>query len=661
MMRNAYAASSTWLPSCRYPVYVLVVSHWNPKMTRSIVLPSSSSSSSSCLHKAKYTRIRILLRSHSHNNNSAIPETATHKRLQDCTLVDRLVDVGFVSTPTVDGMPTHVDASTLQDGLLSVYREHVTNRAPRFLGYQTSIHVMLVGDSDESVQKQGVDTGLGLLRVTRSIFNTMCSGTLMVLLICIEAKELWTISTVPQTYPIREKGGYLDTSKSCSAWCQVPDTAMYQLTTTTSDPNSTSLLPIPRATHTPPNARQKTVTVVRLSSLTRHFRLTRQVNPARALNIHWFWKTGCPEDVKNNECKLSDLSGSVDCLCVLLRDFHTQTSTGSRSQQQQKLWYTKVSRTWDAYTTANLNTPVLTVARQLLFGLANRHSPELHTQMVKDWIVLCGCILSSLLEQGDPAVKAFVITTSRTRYAMWDMDHADGTVSVTSLLSSPAGCRLVAKRRVRPVKGRVKLALVPGLALDVTLEILEEQILGEACATGSVLSGVLKRLPKRSIKSLQRVVDTCALYAGSYNHNNNNNNRRKNKNNANDIQDCKKMDIDTFMSNHAGACVTEMVCGSHRLGNDARYRLMSICYPYTTRRTLEKLLCHRLAAQWVVEGNGALKKRELQQRLNTMDCTPCHRNAFMKAYCCHVGRQHSCIYVKGNHPKETLPKQIHIL
>jgi hypothetical protein len=661
-LRNARNASSTWLPDSRYPVKVLTVAQWDVWMSQtvpdSVVLASllepQLRQGRGC---AMFVRIRILLLSKYHSYN--VPTQVTHKSLSDCIPTDRLVDVGFVRYK--EGLGLVINASCLRDGVLSVVQRHLYEQVHMYMGYPTSIHIVLAtGLGKESQRTVQDDTGSGsnYLKLSRSRFNRMANGGMMVLFVCIEQRHLWNISTDARSYPTLRSGINLHTN--CGGWMYV-----------SGDVLSTNT----RAAEYKANGNDyengkvgRNTAVVRLSSLQHAVRFQpRCVEPTQAVSIVWFW--GDNNDVaaaaaaggdggggggggnnvtrQHTEVTLRQLENTIRCLCTLLQDFaHTRRDYGNASAPSFCLWYTRESRTWDKQTLQCINSPALVVARQLLIGEAALHSADVYELAINDWVQLSACALVCLLEQGDADALSYVVRTSRHEYAQWNTSGVGDnmTVDVLSLLSSAAGRRMLARRHIQPLRGRVKLSDIPELAVHVALENLEN-MLRVTCVTPVQVSRLTAKLPRATNSCIQEHI-RVHLYS-------------RTASGYEDIDDLHKLSVTEFVERHAGICIHKMLVGGDRLCNDARFRLVSVLYPYTKLRSLRAYMMKRLRAQWLKEGNGIQKCAELLQRMKSIKVVHLHKRSFLREHCKHPGIQHKCVY-SIHHPWDALkPAQDH--
>jgi hypothetical protein len=621
-IRNAHSARSSWFPNAPYPIQLLIVPFWDHCMSKTI--PESLLSCSVLKHQKMqregqmYVRIRVLLQSVYHKQ--AVPALVPHKSLQNCMPTDRLVDVGFVVYQKGCGLI--ITAARLQQGLIEITHKHLLLQVPMYMGYPTTVHIVLMSSPDNHLQSTHETD---YLTIIRSRCNRMLGTGLMVLLICTEQGGLWDICTDPMSYqPLM---GGVDLQKACSGWYYVRGRALL-----------TGLTRVPSALHFSSFASPNN----NMANLCR-------VQPSHAVHVQWLWADNSTITAGSRyaEVTLQQLEDTLGYLFPLLDKFaRARAVQGKTAAPDFNLWYTRESRVWTKRMKRCMDSHALIAARQLLLGSASVHGAEVYELAVMDWVALCACALACLLEQGDASAMSYVVKTSRAQYAMWNdsmkkerkNEEEHGTVDVLDLLRIAAGRRMLSQRRIKPTRGRVKISEIPELALPVTMHQLEE-MLRRTCATPlqiSSLRGKLAGATENLVKSYLRV-DLHRRTDSAYRA----------------VQDAHKMTVEEFMFKHAGVCVYELLTGQIRLGNTARYRLMSILHPYTKRSSILEYMTQRLGPQWCRQGNGPEKLKELSRCLDAMRTVPKHNELFLNEFCTRKGEYHRCVY-GWNHPYDTL-------
>jgi hypothetical protein len=608
-VRKARGASSTWWHDAPYPTVIMEVNNvcsWTTTTLAKTSLPGVT---------ASYVRIRML--QHSTSSGIQVPTEALHKPFHQCTPMDRLVDIGFVQTGT--GAEYVVTTESLQAGLLAVYREHMTATAPRcFAGYRTKVCVLTTTAAGQEAQ---LDTDEGLLHMQRSSFSALSGGGTMLLLICVQPDQLWT-APLDHQYPMIQPK--IDLALGCEGWLYAGSNITLPCSWTDSQLTDTH------------RRNTSTSVIIPLSMLVGdHINVPVRCNPGYGSKTQWFWAEKSAVQLHAvHECTLADLSMTLHTVCTLLTDFAVVRSTCPNTDRPSYgLWYTRVSRAWSARTRGYMNTAALVAARQILFGVAAKHSSVLFDACVAEWVELCRCIMVCQLEEGNARTKAHIVRISRARYQQWGVKN-NGTIDVVDMLGSSTGCRLLAKHKVRPIRGRVHLADVPELALGVTLEHLSTYC-HATHVPAKALNSSLRALSYHTRHRMQRYLVDDLHYRSVLS--------------TTGLPDDDKMDMATFLKCHSGVCLGGVLVGDWRLGDDARYCILSILRPYVRASCIMQFMQERLHAQWQVGHNHQEKYTELLNRLSTLKCSSKHRGSFFRKFCLHVNTRHYCIYGK-DHP-----------
>jgi hypothetical protein len=670
LRRAAKNASCAWVPGQCIPVHLFVVKTWDIAMCKSVVLPRNNKNkitSDLFRNGLQFLRIRVMLDTQSHDQS--VPSTAAHKPLWKCTNDDRLVDVGYVSYVLSEQCVTTrvlINSDALLDGTLSLFRLHMYTVCPlRYQCHPTSVHIML---ADRCKQSEHRDGGLGVrdgcIKIRRSASSCLSNQGVMVLFLCVAAEQLWcTAVQQPLSYPpFPVRKTVIDLGNECGGWAYASVSSMLAQ-------NSTN-----------------TVSVY-LSDLP--WKVPDRTNPVSAVSCKCMWLSKIPQPISNavathprskrfgissnpdaaklvvdkqleTEVTLQSIEDAITHTVTMLEDFTLArkacaTAVVVRPAPAYGLWFTQYSNMWTQSQAASLSSVAVLAARQLMLGAAAAQSLSLCKMAVKDWVKLCECMLICLIEQEDANATAFVLKTSEKQYKTWKLTP-ERTVSMLCLLESTAGRKLVATRKVCPVKGgMVHVDGVSGLALAVTLEHLAKDIYA-SCISSAQYRKVQSKLQPHARRWLVRY--TTHLQSRSWSLGSSSTTSP-----ILDIRDSVKMEtVQEFLQQHGGSCVVSMLTGSHSMANDQRYRLMSILYPYVQLGAIMEFMKHRLWQQRHNDDNEEEKTTQMSDRFKYMRITVHHKRKFLEPYCLRKGESHACVYQYNHtdHLSEALKKALRV-
>jgi hypothetical protein len=617
---SAKLATAVLLPTYPCPVAVFTVSRCDtPTWNAQLVTPMTKFGKDHDLHP--FVRIRVLYHSPSHG--AQIPGVAISAPLgTDC----RLKDVGFVRQ--VQGVSTLIDAHSLRAGLLSVLTEHLRCHIPIFQTLPTNVAILLT-DVPSTLPKDD------RLVVDRHSFQKLTDRGVMLLFICINSRDLWNMPTEAGKFPsltVTNKfmAAGLAGHCRCHGWVYLDNRS---ITTDRHGSSVVHLANLPDATRI---HRRRTLSKLTLA----HPCLPSLLVCRQGNSMQWMWHlpTSTATTTATPDVTLSNIDDIAPHLRALLRDFaQARRSLNRSSAPGYDAWCAARIQTWSNDLLDCLCSPTVCAVRQLLFGAAAQHSERLYQLAVTDWVELCGSLLVSLLDQGDATAKAYVLQVSRQEYKRWGMT-VDGLVYMTDLLNSSAGCTLVAGRLVQPILGsggRVHVSSIPGLALKVTLEQLQKNLSQQTKMSSVQYATTRKRLHRSTKRVLYWYVKSDLVMG------------RRNVTEDDMLDEADKVSMAVFLERHAGRCLTSLIKGWHggTLNNDARFRLMSIFYPYVKKEEIVSALCVRLQPQWTEAGNSFEKRLEVTTRLKTMTGRRYHRADYLREWCLQpFHTPHQCVY-----------------